>query len=169
MYEIQTRDLTLTPIESQDFDWFLRFNRSTHVRTFLWDDEIIPENLVHEIIQTNDQLFKERAYGLWKASSKSLNIDVGYGGLWHFFEEPQPQLLYAIDGDHACQGLGTQLGQAIIKYSFETLGYSYLIASMDEDHSASSRLAQKLRMSWVETKLMAGKLTAFYRLNNPSI
>ncbi|MEJ7677781.1 MAG: hypothetical protein WKG06_07925 [Segetibacter sp.] len=58
------------------------------------DNEIISNEKAKEFILTNEQSFKNYGWGLWKLLLKKENIYAGFAGLWSFFGEEQPQLLY---------------------------------------------------------------------------
>src|SRR5687768_8720231 len=66
------------------------------VRKFLWDDESITREQARDILVTNDETFREKGWGLWKIFRKDDDTFVGFVGLWNFFEEGQPQLLYGL-------------------------------------------------------------------------
>jgi len=50
--------------------------------------------------------------------------------LWYFFDEKQPQLVYALLPE-ATKGYATEANQNI-EYCFNELGYQYLLASCDK-------------------------------------
>ena len=63
---------------------------------------------------------------------KETNEVIGYTGLWYFFNEKQPQLIYALLKQFTKRGYALEASKAIIQYSFNTLGFQYLIAATDE-------------------------------------
>lgn len=161
---LQTQRITLLPFKAEDLSLFHQLNIDPFIRKYLWDDEIIPLNLSKEILQTNERYFKERNYGLWKIILKASNEVIGYTGLWFFFEEPQPQLIYAIQEAHTGKGLATEAAKTIIDYTFNELKFDYLIAATDEPHLSSQKVAQRLGMHLSEKRLENDKPTLFYRI-----
>lgn len=164
--KLTTNRLNLTPISSTDSLWFHELNINPQVRKYLWDDEVISESLANDIINESIRLFNENQWGLWKIDSAKNQI--GYAGLWNFFDEPQPQLLYVIDPKHTRNGYAKEASQSVIKHTFEKLKFNYLIASMDEANIASIKVCESLNMSKKETKKIDGSPIVFYQIDNPT-
>ncbi|WP_420579773.1 GNAT family N-acetyltransferase [Reichenbachiella sp.] len=163
--QLTTQRLQLCPITKDDSEWFYILNIDPQVRKYLWDDEVIPLSLSNDIINESIDCFKLKKWGLWKILTQDETI-VGYCGLWNFFEEPQPQLLYVIDPNYHGNGYAREASQAIIKYAFETLQYDYLIASMDNLNSPSIHVCESLGLNEVESRTIEGNPTVFYKIEN---
>ncbi|MEQ9438909.1 MAG: GNAT family N-acetyltransferase [Cyclobacteriaceae bacterium] len=159
-----THRLRLTPFTLADQELMHQTFTDPFVRKFLWDDEVISEEQTREILEQNDHHFQNDHWGLWKISYKEEADYLGFAGLWSFFAEPQPQLLYGLLPSATRQGYATEASRMIITYAFEELGFSYLIASCDAPHTASRRVAERLGMHFVEERTEQGKPTAFFRL-----
>lgn len=162
----KTVRLYLCPLVTSDLTLFHKINTEDFVRNYLWDNEIISMETAKEILSENARLFKSQRYGLWKIVYKDQVI--GYTGLWFFFEEPQPQLLYVIREPFAGQGFAKEAASRIIDYTFNELDFSHIIAATDKPHLASQNLAIALGMHLSETRLENGKPTLFYRLDRPT-
>ncbi|MGE0589979.1 MAG: GNAT family N-acetyltransferase, partial [Cyclobacteriaceae bacterium] len=91
---------------------------------------------------------------------------IGFAGLKSFFEESQPQLLYALLPDYTGQGLALDAAAAIVRYCFEELGFDYLEASCDIPNLPSQRVAERIGMRKVEERTVDDKSLAFYRIEN---
>ena len=160
-----TSRLQLVPFSKADQELLHQTFIDPFVREFLWDDEIISEAQVQEILKQNEQYFRDDHWGLWKITQKTDDTYLGFVGLWYFFEEDQPQLLYGLLQTATKEGYATEASRAIINYAFEVAGFSYLIASCDSPHAASRKVAERLGMQFVEERTELGKPTAFYRLD----
>ncbi|MBX2873788.1 MAG: GNAT family N-acetyltransferase [Saprospiraceae bacterium] len=156
--------LQLSPFPMEELEHFHKMNTSPFVRQYLWDDEIITVELAAQILAQNAQHFEEDRYGLWKITHKETDAFIGYAGLWFFFEESQPQLIYALQADAAGNGYATEAAQLVIDYAFQALGFEYLIAATDEPHLASQSVAQRLGMLQNRIETLDGKATVFFRL-----
>ncbi len=161
---MKTQRLELQPFKPADQALFLSINQDPFVRKFLWDDEIIDEAMAREIMAKNEELFSDHGYGLWKMVLRDTKEVIGYTGLWFFFDEPQPQLIYALLEAHSGQGYATEAGRAIIDYAFGSLGFEYLLAATDSPHTASQRVAERLGMNFVEERVEDDKFTRFYKI-----
>ena len=167
--ELKTKRLNLIPFGSKDHRLFLDLNNDPYIRKYLWDDELIDQSTVQEIISQNDKHFKADKYGIWKVQLSETNEILGYAGLWYFFDEPQPQLIYALLEKFTKKGYAREAGLSIIKYAFEKLDFKYLIAATDELNSPSVSVALGLGMEFVEKRIENDKPTLFYSIENKLI
>jgi [ribosomal protein S5]-alanine N-acetyltransferase len=162
---LETRRLKLIPFSSNDFDLLHRTFTDAFVRKYLWDGNIIPVEKTKEVLLISEQQFESNGWGLWKIIVKSDDTYVGFVGLWIFFNETQPQLLYGLLPDQTRFGYATESSKAIIEYAFNTLKFDYLIAACDALHKDSKKVCERLKMKVIDEKEMDEKLTTFYRVN----
>ncbi len=162
---LKTQRLELSPFQQDELNSLHQLFTDPYIRKYLWDDELLPLEQSQEVLSVNLQHFQQDKWGLWKIQPKGGQEIMGFVGLWNFFEEPQPQLLYAILEKYAGQGFATEAAQRIVQYAFEDLNFSYLLAAMDEPHKISQKLAQRIGMHFLERKMEDGKATVFYRIN----
>jgi [ribosomal protein S5]-alanine N-acetyltransferase len=80
------------------------------------------------------------------------------------FHEEQPQLIYALLPKALKKGYATEAANKIIEYSFDELGYEYLVASCDQPNIESQKVAERLGMMKIEEKNVNGSPTVFFRL-----
>ena len=128
---LQTKRLLLTPFQASDLQFFHEMNIHPFVRKYLWDDEIISIDTAVEMMKTNEKHFQEDKFGLWKISINQSESIIGYTGLWFFFDEPQPQLIYALQKDSTGKGYAIEAARAVLNYTFTELGFKYLLAAID--------------------------------------
>lgn len=162
---LTTERLRLRPIQLPDEALLHTLWTNPGVRKYLWDDVVIPLEKVKEIIALNTQYFADHQWGLWLITLKLTKKAIGFTGLWYFFDENQPQLLYGLHPDYWGQGYAVEASRKIIEYAFQTLGFAYITASCDKPNIASLKVAEKLGMQWVKEEEMEGKPTVFYRLD----
>ena len=163
-HELFTERLNLTPFQKEDYELFHQINTEPYVREFMWDGEKIPLNTSKEIMQINNGHFEKDNFGVWKVTLKETNEIIGYTGLWYFFDEPQPQLIYALSEQFTKKGYALECSKSIIQYAFDKLGFQYLIAATDEPHLASQKVAKKLGMRFFEKRIENGKPTLFFKI-----
>ena len=162
---LNTERLALKPFTLEDIALFHRLNNDAFIRKYMWDDEAIDEATAKEIIEQNDTYFKENKYGIWKIQLKKEADVIGYVGLWFFFGEPQPQLIYALLKPSTKKGYAYEASNAIMKYAFEHLGFNYLIAATDVPHLESQKVAKSLGMTFTEKRIENEKPTLFFRID----
>nr|WP_255518006.1 GNAT family N-acetyltransferase [Fulvivirga sp. M361] len=113
-----------------------------------------------------EERFNQDNWELWKIINSSNRNYMGYVGLWCFFDEDQPQLLYALLPEHTGNGYATEASQEVVQYAFKYLNFDYLIATMAKPNTGSVNVCKRLGMDFEEEKEVEGKPTLFFRLEN---
>lgn len=108
--------------------------------------------------------FEEERFGLWLIKTNSENEVIGFVGLWYFFDEEQPQLIYALLSKALKKGYATEASTKVLEYCFDELGYEYLVASCDRANIKSQKVAERLGMRKVEEKIVNGSPIVFFRV-----
>lgn len=160
----QTKRLLLRPMTLDDLAFFHRINNDPFVRRYLWDDEPVQLRVSRDTLRGVEEAFARHGWGLWALQTRDAGETIGYAGLWTFFGEPQPQLLYALYERHTGRGFATEAAGAITGYAFDKLGFAYLHASMDVGNASSSRVCERLGFRHLHDRDIDGKPTRFYRL-----
>jgi RimJ/RimL family protein N-acetyltransferase len=88
--------------------------------------------------------------GLWATIHKETEKFIGRCGLlpWTIDGQNEVEVAYTISREYWGQGLATEAAQAILNYGFETLHLSRLICTIDEEHIASQKVAEKIGMKF---------------------
>lgn len=165
----ETQRLRLKPIEPSDRQTLHGIFIDPFVRKYLCDDRIWSMEQIDEMLTENKMFLQEQKWGLWSIEIKGDRDIIGFAGLWYFFEEQQPQLVYALLRDATGRGYATEAARAIIEYSFDELGYTYLVASTDRPNLKSQQVAERLGMRKVEERTLEDKPIVFFKLERPKI
>ncbi len=160
-----TDRLQLEPLTASDLPVLHALLTDPSVRKYLFDDQVIPVGDAAGILETALETFAKHRYGLWLVYPKGQPEAAGLVGLYGFFSEPQPQLLYAFLPQHQGQGFATEASRRIVQYAFEALGYAYLEASCDLPNVASVRVMERLGMERLKEECTDGKALVWYRLD----
>ena len=88
--------------------------------------------------------------GLWATIHKETGKFIGRCGLlpWNIEGQEEVEVAYTIARDYWGQGLATEAAQAILKYGFEQLNLTRLICTIDPEHIASQKVAEKIGMTF---------------------
>ncbi|WP_336517697.1 GNAT family N-acetyltransferase [Pollutibacter soli] len=162
---IYTDRLELRPTNENDLDIFFTLITNPYVRKYLLDDEILNMDQVKDFLDISINQFNSSHYGLWLIESRETHHAMGFTGLWQFFDEGQPQLLYALLPQYTGYGFAIEAASAIVNYVFTELKFEQLIASCDEPNQSSQRLAEKLGMTRDKIADRKDKRLYYYRLN----
>jgi ribosomal-protein-alanine N-acetyltransferase len=161
---MKTTRLTLMPLGKHDFKTFQKINTDAYVRKYLWDDEVISAEVLQQIMNDVESHFKNDGWGLWKIVTHESETIIGYAGLWRFFDEHQPQLLYVLLPDFTGKGYATEVANEIISYAFDELNFSQLIATMDKANVSSVKVCERLGFEFIEERDVEGKPILFYKI-----
>jgi [ribosomal protein S5]-alanine N-acetyltransferase len=176
---LETPRLILKPISTTDFAILQHILTDPYVRKYLCDDRIFSQQQIEEMLVESQKLFASEKLGLWlietKKKVKPVKSDrlnsgiIGFVGLWYFFAENQPQLIYALLPEVTKKGYATEAATKIMEYCFERLGYDYLVASSDKPNLESHRLAARLGMKQVAEKNVDGNPILFFKIQKSSL
>jgi len=161
---LESERLRLIPFSGQDRDVLHKMFTDPFIRKFLWDDKIIDLNTATDIINKNDDHFRKDRWGLWSIRLVGSGKLLGFVGLWIFFDESQPQLLYGLYEEFTGNGYATEASSLILRYAFDQLQFHYLTAAMDKPHRPSQQVAKRLEMKLFSEKLIEGRPTLFYKI-----
>ena len=164
---LRTPRLVLYPFGQGDLDKLHHIFTDAFVRKYLWDDELLTPDRTEEVLAVNQKQFQEESCGLWRIEEPGGEETRGFVGLWYFFEEPQPQLIYGLLPAYTGHGFATEASRAVIDYAFESLDFEYIVAATDPPNAASQQVALRLGMTLIEERDTDGKRTVFYRLERP--
>ena len=93
---------------------------------------------------------KHPALGLWATIYKQTNTFIGRCGLlpWNIDGQDEVEVAYMISKPYWGQGLGTEAARAILDYGFDNLQLPRLVCVIDEENTASKRVAEKIGMTF---------------------
>ena len=160
----QTDRLYLLPIQDAHYDSFKSTIQDAFIRKYLCDDQVFSDEIITDFFNSSQHTFEHDGYGLWIIQIRKEQEFIGFAGLKTFFEETQPQLLYALYETYTGKGYAFEAAKRIIKYCFEALDYTYLIAACDAPNLPSQKLALKLGMHQFKEEIHNGIKTYFFKL-----
>ena len=143
---LETARLKLIPFTESDTDLLYQTLTDPFIRKYLMDDEVITYGKAKEFILTNEKQFEEEGWGLWRIVVKERDAYAGFAGLWIFFNEDQPQLMYGILPGNLKHGYATEAAKAVVDYAFTSLKFSYLLAASDTPNTDSKKVIERLNM-----------------------
>ena len=161
---LESQRLLLKPILESQLNILHNIFIDPYVRRYLCNDRIFSRQQVEEMLLESQKLFNEQRFGLWFLETKGEQKIVGFAGLWYFFAEKQPQLVYALLPEAVKKGYATEASTRIVEYYFNDLGYQYLLASCDKPNLLSQKVAQRIGMKQLEEKIVDDNLTVFFKI-----
>lgn len=162
---LETRRLVLKPISDSGLNTLHAIFIDSYVRRYLCDNKILSLQEVEQMLIQSNKHFEQEKFGLWFVETKSDEEIIGFVGLYYFFEEEQPQLVYALLPKAIKLGYATEAATKILEYFFHELGYDYLVASCDQPNIESQKVAQRIGMKKVGEKIVNGNPLLFFRID----
>ena len=159
-----TDRLDLRPISHQDETLLYTMFTDSYVRKYLWDDTEIPIEVVKDILDRNSDHFRNDGWGLWKVIDRQTDVVVGFVGLWFFFDERRPQLIYGLLEKYSGKGYASEAARRIAEYALKDLRFPFLIAACDAPNEKSLRVAESIGMEKIKEAVIDGKPTIIFRL-----
>jgi len=142
-HQLTTARLALTPAGAADLATVLAHWRDAHVRRFLFDDELLAEAEVTDILTASESDFATHGYGLWLARDQGALI--GTVGL-RPLDDLGIEVTYSLDPSAWGLGYATEMAGAVIDHAFTKVGLTEVLAEIDEGNIGSRRVVEKLGM-----------------------
>ena len=162
---LKSQRLILKQILDTELKTLHRIFTDSYVSRYLCDGEIWSLQQVEEMLAENQKLFLEKKFCLWFMETNTEQEVIGFVGLWYFFEEEQPQLVYALLPTATKKGYATEAATKIIEYGFDELGFEYVFASCDRPNIESQKVAARLGMRQAEERIVNENPILFFRID----
>jgi RimJ/RimL family protein N-acetyltransferase len=132
------------PIEPADLESFHRLVQDAHVRRYVLDGNVFPQEWSAQCIAESQALFERRGIGTWLAYDRTTDELVGFCGFQPASGGSEPRLVYALLERFTGKGLATEMARAAIDQARTRPGFDEIVADVDEINAASVRVLQKL-------------------------
>jgi len=161
---LETERLELKPIPLEQLSLLHKVFIDPYVRKYLCDDQTFSLEQIEAMLVESQLLFAEQKFGLWFIQTKQEKAIIGFVGLWYFFDESQPQLVYALLPESTKKGYATEAANKILEYCFEELDYLNLLATTDRNNLNSKKLAIRIGMKEIEERIVNGSSITFFKI-----
>jgi len=144
----QSPRLRFAELTAADAGFILQLTNSEGWLRFIGDRGIrsLQDALVY-IEQGPQAMYAAHGFGLWRVSQIDTPGAIGLCGLIQRESLPTPDLGFAFLAEFCGRGFATEAAEACIRHAREALGWSSLLAIVQQDNTASLRLLQRLDFS----------------------
>ncbi len=143
--ELTTTRLVLRPMDARSRELLHRHWNEPAVGRYLWDGGAVSMDTVDEVIAASDEHFAATGLGLWVLSLPDDGPFAGFCGFRPAGEHME--LLYSLEPHLWGRGLATEAAERTIRYAFDDVGLTTLLADTDAPNEASVRVLTKLGMT----------------------
>lgn len=164
---IETPRTTIRKISDADFDDMMSVYGNLELMRYV--GAITEEDCRRWIPITLDN-YEKRGYGLFKITSPANGECMGFVGLTHPGDIPDPEIKYVLKKELWGQGLAQEVIRAVTEAGFGQFGLKRIIATIDPDNLASMHLIQKcgyIRVDDVTDE--DGSVTAVFEVAAPLV
>ncbi len=168
---LETRRLVLRTLRPDDLDDLFALYRDPEIRRYFPDGTLTREQTREELdwfVEGGDP--DHPRLGLWATLHKETGRFIGRCGLipWRLDGKDEVEVAYLLAKEHWRQGLGSEVTQALLRYGFEELALSRLIALIDPQNQASIGTAEKAGLRFERHIEHEGTRCALYAIARPA-
>jgi RimJ/RimL family protein N-acetyltransferase len=155
MVILETPRLVLRHLVPADLEVLFALYRDPEIRQYFPDGTLTLEQTRKELEWFRFGHPKHPELGLWATAERSSGAFLGRCGLlpWEIEDTHEVELAFLIDKARWGEGFATEAASAIVTYAQSTLNLKRLICLITPGNVASTRVAQKVGMSF-ERKLI---------------
>lgn len=85
-----------------------------------------------------------RGYGAWSLVEKATGAHLGFAGIWHPYEWPEPEAAYHLFEGATGKGYATEAVRATLDFAYRRLGWKTLASFIAAENAASQNVARRL-------------------------
>lgn len=104
-----------------------------------------------------------RGHGLWHVTPQGSDDYIGFAGIFHPIDWPEPELGYGIAAPHEGTGLAFEAAMAARQAAATHLGLNALSSTIAPDNARSIALVKRMGATFEREITLRGKLAHLYR------
>lgn len=167
---ITTPRTVIRKISEADFDDMLSVYGDLELMRYVGDSTAISEEDCRRWIPITFANYQKRGYGLFKITSPANGECMGFVGLTHPGDIPDPEIKYVLKKEHWGQGLAQEVIRVVTEAGLSQFGLKRIIATIDPDNAASMHLIQKCGYVRVDDVIdEEGSITAVFEVSAPLV
>jgi len=167
-HRLESKRLLLHPWESADWIAFKPIATDPLVMKYILDGQIWPDDRIIAFVERQRRYYRDFGFCLWKLVSKDKNRLVGFCGLQPLNDLPGIEIGWWLASDLWGQGLATEAAQLILNDGFGRLDLNRIVAVALWENRASTRIMEKLGMTYEEEVLHHGFRAVMYSIEKKS-
>ena len=148
----QTERLLVRHIDEHDV--YAMFAVYSDPEAMLWVDDGKPIEWADCLrwVEVTERNYATRGYGMSALVLRESGATIGFCGIVHPGNQPDPEVKYALLRAHWGQGLATEALLGMLAYAERDLELSHVIATIASQNSASQAVVKKAGMAWLEQR-----------------
>lgn len=166
MVIIETARLRLRPFTMADVEpYYQAILSDARVMEFLPGGKPLPRARAESFVRGLIDHWQEHSYGLWAIIHRETGVLIGHCGLQQAdYNNVDPELAFALARAYWRQGLAQEAAQAVLRYGFETLELSNIVALLMPENHVARAVLEKLGMKFERYARFHGERLPLYNL-----
>ena len=147
---VETERLLLRAFSPEDFDAFAAMRADAEVMRFL-GNPLGPQTAERARAwqEMNDRRWREEGFGMWAVVEKSSGELSGWCGLSRLDQTREVEVGYGLARRAWGRGFATEAARASLRYGFEHIGLTRIVAVVNPENLASRRVIEKLGLTYL--------------------
>ncbi|CAN5803481.1 GNAT family N-acetyltransferase [soil metagenome] len=146
---LETECLVMRPLSADEMDSLHRISNEPNVRRYLWDNELVSEATIKDLIARSERMFSKEKIGVFGVRMRGREDLLGFCGFVRLKGMEEPELWYELTQKAWGRGLATEAARACVRYALEEVGMGRVIAGVDAPNAASVRVIETLGMRYL--------------------
>jgi ribosomal-protein-alanine N-acetyltransferase len=148
--ETETARLRLRPFEPGDFEELFRLYSDPDVMRFIGQGVRTREEAEQGLARGIGH-WRDRGFGMWAVHDKATGKFVGRCGIQPLQDTGEIELGYALHQEFWGRGLATEASVVALRFGFETIALSRIVAIARPENTGSRHVMEKLGMTYEKT------------------
>ena len=147
-FRIETPRLVVRPWEAADRPAFERFVADTEMMRYMSHGRAWDQTRIDTWLARQPQNLGKHGCCMGAVVLKESGTVIGVGGIQPLEQAGIFEIGWWIWKDYWNRGLATEMARGLVKYAFEVMQLSQVVAIVDPPNQASRRVAEKLGMTY---------------------
>jgi ribosomal-protein-alanine N-acetyltransferase len=148
--EIDTARLHLRPFVPGDFEDLFRLYSDPDVMRFIGQGVRSREETEQGLARGIGH-WRDRGFGMWAAFDRASGRFVGRCGIQPLLDTGEVEVGYALHREFWGRGLATEGSLAALRFGFQTIGLSRIVAIARPENAGSRRVLEKAGLTYEKT------------------
>lgn len=167
MPELETRRLRMRAFTKADADAHLRIISEAEFGRYFPPPPVFQPTRDSVLVGLGRFIehWHQFGFGVWALEPRGGGPLIGYCGLRRLPATDEIELLYGLDRAHWRGGLATEAARASLRYGFERVGLSRIMAVTDPQNAGSRRVMEKCGLRYEKDAVYFDVPCVYYAIN----
>jgi len=171
MIVLETDRLLIARWEPNDWLALRPIDTVPDVMRYIGGGEPWPDTRIQSIVKLQIEQSEKLGFCLWKLLAKTPpgpRTLIGFCGLQPLSGTPDVEIGWWLAKAYWGRGLGTEAARAVLRFGFESVGLTRIVAIAQPANRASVHIMEKLGLSFERDLIRKGVHVVLYSVNSPA-